>query len=420
MLKSFDGAHGQPDGAELHPWRDCTLVSLSSQTHPKNVPVRPSCPDFIAVPTAGRGRWNQRVIHTQRVASRVRLGSQRWPFSASRVWCTAQHLIALDLHALAPFATVSHSPRWSRPGDLQARGCRPVREQDVSPHIFLHFLALSAPESLLRFPTSNMNILPAKQTECDLCGLHGSAIQRLPLENWSAIVLRKTWRYRLDTHVQIYISICVYLCLHLYYYIWNDIYLYMFQLLAVLLTIYTYGYTHNSICVLTSTEIMFQCFRTHETTTIYRVYQWSNDQIGDDFVFDWLTRSNAISLIQHQKITWLFWNLDQSLRLLMEYLLLYDNFLIASLQDVPLSYCLSVIALTDKPNDGEWWGVIGPVFVLSISEFNWILRFKIRVRSFYNPQPPQDANFELFGFVPPIFLVLLLFCKIRNKVQYDD
>ena len=28
-----------------------------------------------------------------------------------------------------------------------------------------------------------------------------------------------------------------------------------------------------------------------------------------------------------------------------------------------------------------------------IWEFNWILRFKIRVRAFYHPQPPQDANF---------------------------
>ena len=66
--------------------------------------------------------------------------------------------------------------------------------------------------------------LPAKQAACDLCGLHGSAMQRLPLETWSAIVLLKTWRCGRDAHVQIYISICVYLCLHLYYYIWNDIY----------------------------------------------------------------------------------------------------------------------------------------------------------------------------------------------------
>jgi len=77
----------------------------------------------------------------------------------------------------------------------------------------------------------------------------------------------------------------------------------------------------------------------------------------------------------------------------MEYLLLYDIFVIASVQDVPLSYYLPVTALIGKPTDGEWWGVIGSVFVLSIWEFNWILRFKIRVRAFYHPQPPQDANF---------------------------
>ena len=82
--------------------------------------------------------------------------------------------------------------------------------------------AHQAPEtlvSLLRLPTLNKTILPAKQAACDLCGLHGSAMQTLPLENWSAIVLRKTWRCRGDAHMQIYISICVYLCLHLYYYI---------------------------------------------------------------------------------------------------------------------------------------------------------------------------------------------------------
>jgi len=77
--------------------------------------------------------------------------------------------------------------------------------------------AYQAPESLLRLPTSNMTILLAKQAACDLCGFHGSAMQRLPLENWSTIVLWKTWRCGGKGHVQIYVSICVYLCLHLYY-----------------------------------------------------------------------------------------------------------------------------------------------------------------------------------------------------------
>jgi len=258
MLKLFDGAHGQPDGAVQHRWRDCTLVVALSQTHPKNVPVRPSWPDFIVVgyhqprplkPDASR------AMHALRVASRVCLDIQRWLFSTSRVWCTARHLLALDLHALAPFDTAPHSPRWFRPGDLQPRQCGPARKQGVSPHTFLHFFALYTLESLLRLPTSNMTILPAKQAACDLCGLHDRVMQRLPLENWSAIVLRKTCLCRGDAHVQIYISICVYLCLHLYHYIWNDIYLHTFQFLAALLTIYTYRYTHNSICVNTSTYL---------------------------------------------------------------------------------------------------------------------------------------------------------------------
>jgi len=103
----------------------------------------------------------------------------------------------------------------------------------------------------------------------------------------------------------------------------------------------------------------------------------------------------------------------------MENLLLYNNFGIGSLQEMPHSDCLPVPVLTGKSNDGEWWGVIGSDFVLSISEFNSIFRFEIRVRSFYHLQPPQDADFELFTFVPTMFFVLLLFCKIRQEVQYD-
>jgi len=159
---------------------------------------------------------------------------------------------------------------------------------------------------------------------------------------------------------------------------------------------------------------MCQLFRVHWTTTIYGAHQWLNDQIVHGFVWVWLTRSNEICLIQHQKFTWLFWNLDQSLRLLMEYLLLYDNFLIASSQDETQSYCLPMTALSGKLNDGEW-GVIGSVCVLSISEFGSILRFNIRVRSFYNPQPPQDSNFELFGFVPTFFWSCCYFARKETK-----
>ena len=104
----------------------------------------------------------------------------------------------------------------------------------------------------------------------------------------------------------------------------------------------------------------------------------------------------------------------------MEHLLLYDTFFIGSLPVIPQSDCLPVPATTVKPNDEEWWGVIGSVFVLSISEFNWILRFKIQVRSFYHLQPPQDDDFELFVFVQKLFCVLLLFCTKRNKIQYDN
>jgi len=84
----------------------------------------------------------------------------------------------------------------------------------------------------------------------------------------------------------------------------------------------------------------------------------------------------------------------------MEHRLLYDTFVIGSLLVMLQSDCLPVPAKTAKPNDGEWWGVIGSVFVLSISEFKWILRFKIQVRLFYHLQAPHGDNFELFVFVP--------------------
>jgi len=46
MLKSFGDAHVQPDGAAQHPRWECTLAAVSSQTHPKNVPVRPPWPEL--------------------------------------------------------------------------------------------------------------------------------------------------------------------------------------------------------------------------------------------------------------------------------------------------------------------------------------------------------------------------------------
>jgi len=112
------------------------------------------------------------------------------------------------------------------------RAC--TRARCFSPYIPA-FLALCTPESLLRLTISNMTILPAKQAACDLCGLHGSAMQRLPVDNWSAIVLLKTWRCGGDAHVHIYIylsvSIFVYICIITYEMT------YTFQILASLLTI---------------------------------------------------------------------------------------------------------------------------------------------------------------------------------------
>ena len=48
--------------------------------------------------------------------------------------------------SLSSASALRHSA-WlaKRQGDLQLRGCGPAREQDVSPHVFLHFFALCTP-----------------------------------------------------------------------------------------------------------------------------------------------------------------------------------------------------------------------------------------------------------------------------------
>jgi len=240
---------------------DCTFAAMSSRTHPKNVPVRPSWPELHRSRPPPAAAAEDRCLEGHAHTTGRLPGLPGQPAVTifrieGLVCCTAlasaRPSRSSALRHGAPLAEVI-STRWSPAARMRA--C--TQATCFSPYIPAFFLpcAHQAQESLLRLPTLNMTILPAKQVACDLCGLHGSAMQRLPLGNWRAIVLRKTWRCGKNAHVQIYISICVFLCLHLYYYIWNDIYLQTFQLLAALLTIYTYGYTHNSICVHTSTHL---------------------------------------------------------------------------------------------------------------------------------------------------------------------
>ena len=92
-------------------------------------------------------------------------------------------------------------------------------------------------------------------------------------------------------------------------------------------------------------EIMCQCFCTCETGTFWRAGEWSDDQNREDFVYTCSERSNSKWHFEHQKLTWSIWNLDQYLRLLMEHLLLYDTFVIGSLQVMPQSDCLPAPAL---------------------------------------------------------------------------
>jgi len=49
-----------------------------------------------------------------------------------------------------------------------------------------------------------MMSLPLKQGTCGLCDVHDSAMRRLLLEDWSVIVLWKTWRCGGDVRVKMY------------------------------------------------------------------------------------------------------------------------------------------------------------------------------------------------------------------------
>jgi len=164
-------------------------------------------------------------------------------------------------------------------------------------------------------------------------------------------------------------------------------------------------------------EILCQSFCTCETVTFWRARECSNDQNREDSVYTWsklkmthLTPKIDLILLKRRPIppsthgaSFTIWHLC--------------HWLSTGDATVWLPPCA---LWNSQAHDGEWWGVIGSVFVLSISEFKWILRFKIQVRSFYYLQPPQDDDFELFVFVPKMFLVFLLFCTKRNKMQYDN
>jgi len=89
-----------------------------------------------------------RAIHRQRVASRVRQGSQRWPFSASRAWCAARLASARPsrssaLRHSAPLAEVI-STRWSPAARMRA--CTQAR--CFSPYIPAFLCPVHARESL--------------------------------------------------------------------------------------------------------------------------------------------------------------------------------------------------------------------------------------------------------------------------------
>jgi len=88
--------------------------------------------------------------------------------------------------------------------------------------------------------------LPLKQGTCGIRDVHDSAMRRLPLQNWSVIVVWKTWRCGGNARVQMHWSIFVFLRKHIFYIHLN------WHVFAYLLTNswqHFSSYTHRSMCV---------------------------------------------------------------------------------------------------------------------------------------------------------------------------
>jgi len=137
----------------------------------------------------------------------------RLSFLRKRVvaWCHFEHAPSFPAHN---FFYWSHTDSWL------------VTNKTLLPHpplLFGSFIPYAVDCALLRMfrvscgssPSKIMSLL-VKQATCGLCDVHGSAMRRLLLENWSATVFWKNWRCGGDAHVQIHKSICVYLCKHVF------------------------------------------------------------------------------------------------------------------------------------------------------------------------------------------------------------
>ena len=172
------------------------MAAVSSWTHPKNVPVRPSWTDLHCTRPPPTATAETRCLESHERATGRLPGPPGQPaVTIFRI----EGLVCCTALVRSTFTLKRPSPRRpTRRGDLnQVISSRADADLHASKvflpiNSFTFFLCVhQAPETLvplLRLPTSNKTILPAKQAACDLCGLHGSGMRRLPLENWSAIL----------------------------------------------------------------------------------------------------------------------------------------------------------------------------------------------------------------------------------------
>ena len=138
-----------PDGAALHPWRDCTLVSVSSRTHPKNVPVRPSWPELHRSSPPPSAVAEVRCLEGHVRATGHLLGPPGQP--AVTIFCieglvcciSARPSRSSTLRHGAPLAEVI-STRWSPAARMRAW----TRARCFSPYIPAFFCPVHTRESI--------------------------------------------------------------------------------------------------------------------------------------------------------------------------------------------------------------------------------------------------------------------------------
>jgi len=109
--------------------RDCTLAAVSSRTHPKNVPVRQSWPELHRSRPPPAAAAEVRCLEGHARATGRLPGPPGQPVATVfRIKDLVCYMALASARPSRSSATTPESPRSSRSGDLQPRGCGRARE----------------------------------------------------------------------------------------------------------------------------------------------------------------------------------------------------------------------------------------------------------------------------------------------------